>query len=85
MKYTLTIISIILVIALFKHFPNYSRIRELEDENEQYVEQIDDMQKEIVDLEKDIDNFETDSFYFEKIARNELGIAKDNEVIVHVE
>ena len=85
MKYTLGIILFILVLALFKLFPNYSRIRELEDENQQYVEDIQRMKREIDDIQKDSENFKTDAFYVEKIARNELGIAKDNEIIVHVE
>lgn len=85
MKKTLIIIGIIFFIAIFKLFPNYSQIKELKEENNQYIEKIAEMEKEIKTLNHDLDNFKTDPFYLEKIARNELGMANDNEVIVHVE
>ena len=85
MKNTLIIIIIIFIIALFKLFPNYSKVKVLEEDNQSYILEIVAMKKEIEDLRNDISNFKTDPFYVEKIARNELGIAKENEVIVQVE
>lgn len=85
MKKTLTILLIIVLISIYKLFPGYSKIKELEEENLRYQERIDSMGKEIESLNTDLDKFNNDPFYLEKIARNELGIAKENEVIVHVD
>ena len=85
MRYTLIVIIGILIFAVIRLFPNYSKIRELQEENQQYEQRISSMKKEIDTLNHDLEHFQKDSFYVEKIARNELGIARENEVIVHVE
>jgi cell division protein FtsB len=43
------------------------------------------MKGEIANLKDDLNKFKTDPYYLEKVARNELGLAKDNEVIVNIE
>ena len=64
--------------------PSYTRIKELEREKEKLAENLRQMQKRIKELSLSNKSVKEDSFYIEKIGRENLGLAKDKEVIVHI-
>ncbi len=54
-------------------------------EQKTVLAQIDHVQKEITDLEYDIARWEGNSFYREKIAREQLQMARANDIVYYVE
>ena len=76
---------IILLIISFTFLPKYTTIRELNEENEALSKRIDEVKKEITELKDDLDNLKKDPFYLEKIAREQMGAVKDNEVVIQFE
>jgi cell division protein FtsB len=85
MKFALWIIAIIVLASVLRLFPSHTQIVELKEENERMETRIATMKGEIANLKDDLNKFKTDPYYLEKVARNELGLAKENEVIVNIE
>jgi cell division protein FtsB len=76
---------VIVLIISFTFLPKYTTIRELTEENEALSKRIDEVKKEIQTLKEDLTHLKEDPFYLEKIARDQLGAAKDNEVVIKIE
>jgi cell division protein FtsB len=86
MWYKVLLVVIGFGIAFFSiFFPDYTRMKLLEEENEELSRQVATLKQDIATLGHDLEQFKTDPFYVEKVAREEFGIARENEVIVHVE
>lgn len=81
-KAVVGLLFIIVVGAFF--LPSYTRIKELEREKKKLAENLRRMQKRIKELSLSNKSVKEDSFYIEKIGRENLGLAKDKEVIVHI-
>ena len=78
-------LGIIAVLAMMIYFPTYSRYKKLREENTEMVEKIECLREEINELEQTIKNLEKNPFLLEKIARESIGVAKDNEIVVDIE
>ena len=77
--------ALLLLIISFTFLPKYTRIKELTEENEALSRQIEEVKQEIATLRKDLRSFKEGPFYLEKMAREHLGAAKENEVVVQIE
>ncbi|MBN2120830.1 MAG: septum formation initiator family protein [Candidatus Omnitrophica bacterium] len=76
---------IILFIISFTFLPKYTKIKELAEEEQALSEKISQAEKEVGTLRNDIESLKDDPFYLEKVARDQLGAAKDNEVVIKIE
>ena len=74
---------IILVVVIY--FPNYARLKKLRDENKRLTRENDKLIEEIVDYEEKLKRVGKDPYLYEKIAREELGIAKEGEIVIDIE
>jgi len=81
----MAVICAIFVIAMVIYFPNYARLKRLRKENTRLFLENVKLEKEIADYEQKLKMVGEDSYIYEKIARDELGVAKDNEIVIDIE
>lgn len=73
-------LAIILVIFL----PGYNKLQELKARNVRLKEEIEKLEQSNVDLKEEIVRIKTDPLYMEKVAREELGVVKEGEIIYKI-
>ena len=73
-----------IVIAMIVYFPNYTKLKELKDENKRLISENNILEQEIVDYGEKIKRIEDDPYIFEKIARDQIGVVKDNEIVIDI-
>ena len=73
------------LIGTIIYFPTYSRLQKLRKENKKTTADIEDLHKEIAEYEQILKNIKENPDYFEKIARENLGVIKDNEIIIDIQ
>jgi cell division protein FtsB len=78
-------ISVFTVLALIFYFPNYAKLKKLRETNRSLLIQMKKLNTEIKDLQKKIKQVDKDPYLYEKIARDNLGVAKENEIVVDIE
>ena len=78
------LVSVIAVAAVMAYFPNYSKLKDLRNENERLIFENEQLEKEIADLEQKIEGIGKDYFLYEKIARDSLGVAKEDEIVIDI-
>ncbi|MCM8830896.1 MAG: septum formation initiator family protein [Candidatus Omnitrophica bacterium] len=66
------------------YFPNYAKLKELRDANSQLLKEIEDLKKEIANLEDKPKNKNFQKFYYEKLAREDLGLIKEDEIVIDI-
>ena len=71
--------------ALIIYFPNFARLKKLREENLRISNENKKLAKEIKDFEEKIQKIGRDPFIYEKIAREDLGVAKENEIVIDIE
>ena len=72
-------------IAVFLLFlPSYAKMQDLKLKNAMYEQQIVDLEKLRIDLLEEKRLLEDDPEYLEKIAREKMGLIKENEVIYKI-
>ena len=76
---------ILFLIIFFLFLPNYTKIKELREEYNILSKSIEETKKEIETLKIQIGSWDKDPFYLEKVARENLGLLKENEVAVKIE
>ena len=74
------LIGIAIVVAIY--FPGFSKLQELREENRNLEKRIEVLTKTNLELEKEKNRLENDPAYIEKIAREKLGMAKKDEIIL---
>ena len=72
---------ILIVILGIIYYPGYRRIQEMKCENQKLAVQLEELQKKNAFLEEKLKKLKTDLTYIEKRAREELGIAREGEII----
>ncbi len=77
--------SAVFLAAMFVYFPNYARLKKLKEENLRLTQANQQLEAEIADYEAKLLQVDKDSYVYEKIARDELGIARDNEIVIDIE
>ncbi len=71
--------------AVFLFFlPSYVKMQDLNEKNRTYEKRIADLESENVRIADERRNLAEDPAYFEKVAREKMGIIKDGEVIYKV-
>ena len=66
------------------YFPNYARLKKLRGENKRLALENEKLIGEIVDYEEKLRRVGKDPYLYEKIAREELGIAKEGEIVIDI-
>ena len=74
------IIGIIILLAIY--LPGFSKLQELKEEKRNLERRIEVLTKTNEELKKEKDRLENDPSYIEKIAREKLGMAKKDEIIL---
>ncbi len=75
----------VLVIAMVIYFPNYAKLKRLKTENVRLFLENVALEKEIADYQDKLRRVGQDPYIYEKIAREQLGVAKDNEIVIDIE
>lgn len=75
-----TIAIIILITALF--LPRFSKLQELKEENRNLNKRVEILTKANEELKEEKEKLENDPSYVEKIAREKLGMARKDEIIL---
>ena len=82
-QWTLLIILNLIVCGIV-YFPGYSKLKELRNENKRLTSENKQLEKDIIDFKVKIEQLDTDSYLYEKIARDSLGVAKENEIVIDI-
>jgi len=67
------------------YFPNYARLRKLRGENVRLILENNELIEEIADYQEKLKMVGKDPYLYERIAREELGIAKEGEIVIDIE
>jgi len=81
----LVLICAAIVIAwLMFYFPDYARLNDLRQANKRLRSEIAAVEKEITDLKGKMKRVGSDPLIYEKVARDELGAVKEDEIVVDI-
>ena len=72
------------IAATVIYFPNYARLKELRGENKRLILENENLTEEIGEYEEKLKRIGKDPYLYEKIAREELGIAKEGEIVIDI-
>ncbi|MFO8053528.1 MAG: septum formation initiator family protein [Candidatus Omnitrophota bacterium] len=75
----------VFVLGMVIYFPDYSKLKNLKKENKKLIKKIDNLKKEIIDYEAKNKKLKENSYFYEKIAREKLGVAREDEIVVDIE
>jgi len=78
-------ILFLFILIMMIYFPNYARLKKIRDENKRIVLENAGIIEEIKDYEDKLKMVGEDPYLYEKIAREELGIARDGEIVIDIE
>ena len=78
-------ILFLFILVMMIYFPNYARLKKIRDENKRIVLENAGIIEEIKDYEDKLKMVGEDPYLYEKIAREELGIARDGEIVIDIE
>ena len=78
-------ILFLFILIMMIYFPNYARLKKIRDENKRIVLENAGIIEEIKDYEDKLKMVGEDPYLYEKIAREELGIARDGEIVIDTE
>jgi len=83
-------LKLILAIGVFSavatlYFPNYAKLKQLRNENQKLIFENQRLEKEVDSYTKKLEELGEDSYLYEKIARDDLGIAKEGEIVIDIE
>ena len=73
------------ILIMVIYFPNYARLKKLRDENKRLATENSKLIEEIADYEEKLRVVGKDPYLYERIAREELGIAKEGEIVIDIE
>ena len=73
-----------LIAATIIYLPSYLRLRGLRRENQRVIAEINKLKNETEVLKRNLNELENDFYLLEKIAREDIGVAKDNEIVIDI-
>jgi len=79
------ILGLLLIMAAVVYFPNYAKLEGLRRENRRLTQEVEKLEVEIADYEEKLQNLGSDPYLYEKIARDDLGVARENEIVIDIE
>ncbi|MFH1593459.1 MAG: septum formation initiator family protein [Candidatus Omnitrophota bacterium] len=81
-KKRLIYLTICVIIAIVIFLPGFSKLQELRERNRDLEKRIEILKISNEELGKEKERLETDPSYVEKIAREKLGMARKDEIIL---
>ena len=83
-KKKIIILAVILVSVLLAvlFLPGYTKLQDLVAENKRLEKRIVDLGASIEELTKEKEKLENDILYIEKVARENLGVVREDEVVI---
>jgi len=69
------------LLTLVVFLPSYTQMQDLKHRNQEYEHQIQDLTRKNIKLREERRLLKDDPEYFEKVAREKMGLVKENEVI----
>jgi cell division protein FtsB len=81
----LFILGVFFGVFMVFYFPNLAKLKELRQANEQLTSEIGNLKKEIYDLQDKGKKVTKDSTLYEKLAREDLGVAKKDEIVIDIQ
>ncbi len=81
----LFIFVVICIFAAVIYFPNYAKLKKLRQQNISLTLEDKELEREIVDYEEKLKPLGEDLYLYERIARESLGIAKEDEIVIDIE
>ncbi len=78
------IINIVVIVLLIVFLPPFARIQDMKKQLNDYEADIKLLKKQNVQLKNELHLLKTDPVYLEKVAREKMGVAKENEVIYKI-
>jgi len=83
-KKKVIILGIIVALAVLAvlFLPGYTKLQDLVAENRRLEKKIVELGTSVEDLKKEKEKLEGDILYIEKVARENLGVAREDEVVV---
>ncbi len=82
-KWFLLFLVVSLLVTSF-YLPSYFRLKRFKEENKRIIKEIEKIKKEIVKLQENLESLEKNPYLLEKIAREEIGVIKDNEIVIDI-
>ncbi len=76
---------LVLIGCVIIYFPNYAKLKKLRQVNQTLLIKNQNLKKEIKDLQGKLKRVGKDPYLYEKIARDNLGVARENEIVVDIE
>lgn len=80
----ISLVFFFLIAFVTFYFSHYTRLKRLKEVNRKLVLQIDKLQKEIDNLQKETKKLGKDSYLYEKLARDTIGVAREDEIVVDI-
>ena len=81
-KKRLIYISIVVIVFIAMFIPGFSKLQELKEKNRNLERRIEVLTRANIELDKEKRKLENDPGYAEKVAREKLGMARKNEIIL---
>lgn len=81
----LVVTALAFIIFMVLYFPNYTKLKKLREANTKMELQIEQIEGEILQLKKTLIRIGDDPYIYEKFARDELGVAREDEIVIDIE
>ncbi|MDD4182715.1 MAG: septum formation initiator family protein [Candidatus Omnitrophica bacterium] len=75
---------LVLIFGVIVYFPNYAKLKKLRQLNQEILAKNKSLAKEIKDMQRKLKRVGKDPYLYEKIARDNLGVARENEIVVDI-
>ena len=76
------VVAAVVIFVIGMLLPGYTKLQDLIAENERLESRIETLTVSIADLEAEKSKLENDILYIEKVARDKLGVAREDEVVI---
>ena len=73
-----------LLLLVVIYLPGFTKLQELKNQNRQFILDMEELKKKNEELKVEKARLENDMDYIEKIAREKLGMVKENEIIYKI-
>ena len=72
------------VVIFVLYLPSYTQLQDLRQKNKDYANQIQHLKQKNLELKVEKKRLEEDPVYLEKVAREKMGLIKENEVVFKI-
>ncbi len=79
------VVGFVVIVVLVLTFPNSIRLKRIREETNRLERGSKALELEINDYQNKIQEVKKDSYIYEKIARDDLGVARENEIVIDIE